>query len=80
MIKWSQDKERTAKAESQEVMKMMTLKVTFSDGDELVTRINFRTEQEARNYYIGKTFNTGSISDNMVKAVSVEILEQEVSR
>ena len=59
---------------------MMTLKVTFSDGDELVTRINFRTEQEARNYYIGKTFNTGSISDNMVKAVSVEILEQEVSR
>jgi len=80
VIKWSQDKERTAKAESQEVMKMMTLKVTFSDGDELVTRINFRTEQEARNYYIGKTFNTGSISDNMVKAVSVEILEQEVSR
>ena len=52
---------------------MKTFKVTFDNGDELITRMN-GTEAEIKDYYIGKVFNVGTVSDCMVKAVKVEFL------
>ena len=56
---------------------MIVVKVTFADGDSLVTRIN-ATLEEARRYYVGQRFNLaprGSSEDRMVEAVSVEQVE-----
>lgn len=53
---------------------MITVKVIFSDGDNIITRIN-ATEQEARTYYVGKVFNTGAVNDNMQTCVGLEVLE-----
>ena len=53
---------------------MITIKVMFSDGDNLVTRFN-GTIEKAKRYYIGNVFNTGVYADHLVKAVSVEIVE-----
>jgi hypothetical protein len=53
---------------------MITVKAIFADGDSITTRIN-ATEQEARAYYVGKKFNTGSVSDNMQTCVDLEVLE-----
>lgn len=54
---------------------MITIKINYSDSDYTITRIN-ATIEEAKQYYIGKTFNTGSISDHMVKCVSIELLDE----
>ncbi len=53
---------------------MLTIKVNFSDGDSLVTRFNGSAE-EASAYYVGQTFNTGSVSDHMVRCTDIEILD-----
>jgi IMP cyclohydrolase len=53
---------------------MATVKVNYENGDYECTRIN-ATLEEARAYYIGKTFNIGSVSDNLQKCTSVEIME-----
>lgn len=53
---------------------MITVKVTFADGDSIISRMN-ATEQEARNYYVGKKFNIGSVTDNMQTCVNLEVLE-----
>jgi hypothetical protein len=54
---------------------MRAIKVTFDNGDHLVTSIN-GTEQEIRAYYLGKIFNLGDGSggDLLVKAVGIEFL------
>lgn len=52
---------------------MKTVKVMFSNGDSVITKIN-GTESDIRAYYIGKVFNIGTCGDLLVKAVSVEFL------
>lgn len=55
-------------------MEYHVVKVRFSDGDEIVTRMN-ASERRIREYYrIGNIFNTGTYADHLVKVVSVEII------
>ena len=50
------------------------MKVTFSDGDSLVTQINTDLEG-AKKYYLGKQFNLGQgDQDKMVHATKVELV------
>lgn len=54
--------------------KCHVVKVRFSDGDEIVTRMD-ASERRIREYYrIGNIFNTGTCEDHLVKVVSVEII------
>ncbi len=53
---------------------MITVKVTFSDGDSLVTRINASLEG-AKKYYLGNVFNLGVVEDRLVTAVNVELVK-----
>lgn len=57
---------------------MRTVKVTFTDGNTIVTSIN-GTEQEIRDYYTKNSFNFGDNeehpADNMQRGVTVEFLE-----
>ena len=50
---------------------MNTYKVTFEDGDSLITGFN-GSLKDAENYYVGKYFNFGIENDIMVKAIKVE--------
>jgi hypothetical protein len=53
---------------------MNTVKVTFEDGDTIITGIN-TTLEGAKEYYVGKWFNLGQGgNDKMVRAVGVELL------
>lgn len=56
---------------------MQTYKVTFADGNTLVTNMN-ATLDEARRYYVGQSFQFGDTdehpADLMIKAVKVEAL------
>ena len=51
---------------------MITVKVTFTDGNIITTGIN-ATIEEAKKYYVGKWFNFGIDGNRMVKAVSCEV-------
>ena len=54
---------------------MRPVKVTFANGDTLVTQIT-GTKDEVRAYYLGRTFNIGQgENDNLQRVVSVEFLE-----
>lgn len=53
---------------------MMTVKINYQNGDFEYTRIN-ATPDEARAYYVGKVFNIGSVSDNLQRCTSIEIME-----
>lgn len=54
--------------------KTYCVRVLFSDGDSLETKIH-GTEEEVLDYYKpGKVFNTGTVDDHLVKVVSAEIL------
>jgi len=53
---------------------MITVKVTFADGNTITTPIN-ATLEGARKYYVGKWFNFGIDGDNMARAVSCEELK-----
>ena len=53
---------------------MKTVKVTYDNGDSIITNIN-GTESEIRDYYIGNIFNIGTYEDYLAKAISVEFLE-----
>ncbi len=52
---------------------MKTVKVTFENGATITTGIN-GTDKEIQQYYEGKCFNLGTVSDHMVKAIKVEFL------
>ena len=52
---------------------MKTIRVTFSNGNHLITGIN-GTHAEIAAYYLGKWFNLGVESDLMVRAISVDFL------
>lgn len=56
---------------------MISVKVTFEDGNTIVTDIN-ATLEEATEYYVGQSFQFGDTEacphDKLVKAVSVELL------
>ena len=49
------------------------IKVIFEDGDYFFTKIN-DSEEEIKEYYIGKIFNIGTLTDNMKRCVDVEFL------
>lgn len=53
---------------------MITVKVTFKNGDHLTTDFN-GTMEDARAYYIGQAFNLGPVEDNMQIAESAELIE-----
>lgn len=55
---------------------MITVRVYWSNGDKLTTRIN-ATLEEARDYYIGRPFNIGDGSggDLVVRALRVELVQ-----
>ena len=59
---------------------MNSYKVTFEDGNTIVTSMNATLEQ-AKTYYLGKYFNFGDTDecpkDKMLKAVKVETLTKE---
>jgi hypothetical protein len=50
---------------------MIVVKCFYEDGDTAITKINCSFE-EAKSYFVGKVFNTGSVSDNMVKCVGID--------
>lgn len=53
-----------------------TVKVTFDNGDEIITDFNAAIgREEIAKYYMNNWFNLGSVSDDMHKAVKVEFLE-----
>jgi hypothetical protein len=52
---------------------MRTIKVTFADGNSLITSIN-GTNEEINSYYLGNTFNLGREEDHLTIAVKVEFL------
>jgi hypothetical protein len=54
---------------------MITVRVRFADGDEIITGIN-TTLEGAREYYLGKWFNVGiGPDDNMQRAIAVDLVE-----
>lgn len=54
--------------------KIKTVKVTFEDGNTIISNIN-GTIEEVKDYYLGKVFNIGSVTDNLQTATNVEIIE-----
>lgn len=53
-----------------------TVKVTFDNGDEIITDFNSSIgREEIAKYYMNNWFNLGSVSDDMHKAVKVEFSE-----
>lgn len=56
---------------------MKTYKITYSNGDHEITGFNGDLEA-ARSYYLGKTFNIGTVNDNLQKCVSVEEIRPTV--
>lgn len=52
-----------------------SVRVTYGNGDSVTTEIN-GTEEEIRDYYIGRTFNVGiGPDDNLQRAVAVEFID-----
>jgi len=51
---------------------MITVKVTFNNGNTIVTGIN-TTLEGAKEYYLGKAFNFGVEDDLMLIATKVEL-------
>lgn len=55
---------------------MITVKVTYDNGDYTVTGFN-GTLDEAVKYFLGSTFNLGTERDDMRRCEKVELLEDE---
>jgi len=51
---------------------MITVTCTYADGDTITTRFN-GTPEQAHAYFVGQTFNIGSVDDNMQQCVSIEV-------
>ena len=52
---------------------MNSFKITFANGDYLITSLN-GTYKDAVDYYLGNLFNIGNTEDNMQKCIKVEEL------
>jgi hypothetical protein len=50
---------------------MIAVKCTYENGDTTITGIN-GTFEEAKEYFLNKIFNIGSVEDNLQKCVKVE--------
>ena len=49
------------------------VKVTFDNGDVIITDFNAKvSREEMAKYYMGNWFNLGTVRDDMHKAVKVE--------
>ena len=57
------------------IKKTWTVRVTFSDGDSIVTNVNGTQYDIVKYYRPGKVFNMGSVDDHLVKVVNVEFLD-----
>ena len=53
---------------------MKAYKFGFENGDSFITGFNGALT-EANDYYMGKTFNLGTVSDNLQHCISVEAVE-----
>ena len=53
---------------------MKEVKVLFSNGDTITTRINGTKEEILQYYKVGKIFNLGCESDNLQRVVKVEFI------
>jgi hypothetical protein len=53
---------------------MITVTCHYADGDTITTQFN-GTPTEAEQYFVGQTFNIGSVEDNMQRCVSIAIHE-----
>jgi hypothetical protein len=51
---------------------MITVICNYADGDTITTRFN-GTPDEARAYFVGQTFNIGSVDDNMQRCISITV-------
>ena len=58
---------------------MITVKVTYDDGDYTVKGFN-GTLDEAVRYFLGSTFNLGTERDDMHRCVKVELLGDEPTK
>ncbi len=53
---------------------MKTVKVSYSNGDSIVTSIN-GTDNEIKAYFaIGRPFNIGSVDDNVQRVMALEFI------
>ena len=60
------------------IKETITLKVTYANGDSDITRFN-GTFEEAQNYYLNKTFNIGTVNDNMQKCIAVDEVSDDTT-
>ena len=52
---------------------MITVKCTYADGTIIEADVNV-TLEEAKDYFLGFTFNIGTVADNLQKCVNVELI------
>lgn len=52
----------------------LLLEVRYADGDTCITRFN-GTYAEARDYYIGRVFNIGSVGDNLQECIGLRLID-----
>lgn len=52
---------------------MKEYKITLENGDYFVTRMN-ASLKEAREYFLGKVLNVGTVGDDLQKIIKVEEL------
>jgi hypothetical protein len=56
--------------------KMDAVKITFDNGQTMVTDFNSQvSREEIAKYYVGNWFNLGSVSDDMHKCIKIEFLK-----
>jgi hypothetical protein len=53
------------------MLKVVSVRVTFENGDRLFTRLN-GTLKDAREYYLGNVFQLGLSEDTKTRAIKVE--------
>ena len=53
---------------------MTTVKVIFTDGDYLITKINCSTEKATNYYKIGSYLNIGTVTDELKTIKALEFI------
>jgi hypothetical protein len=51
---------------------MITVTCTYADGDTITTRFSGSAE-DAHRYFVGQTFNIGSVGDNLQRCTSITV-------